>query len=325
MTHLISSLPHIYRRTGPILAVDRFTCTIANSVPKESCSDYIKTRKQLGLPCEVNVIYQSRIRNVGDTCVEIESVQKGVDSKAYQINTNNWTDEKKNFCDGEKILLRKPAPKVDLCSFASEEIDFEVTLMGTGGESLVDFGSILFSGPNSDTSAPVVAPTTAPSKACSTPEGFSFKLNRSLCGMSSNSQPIGSTNRRRLSHRGKGSSKKNPVTCAGCVDHYEKVTTMDPPPFVTVYAKDCENNSRTTMLKKGSMKFFDDPGNHNTNPPTFIFEPGTMPDCVLIEIREISNGYARKAQTVSFDTTCLNGNRLSVGDSFGAVEIVEVK
>ena len=117
--------------------------------------------------------------------------------------------------------------------------------------------------------------------------------------------------------------KLQQLTCGGCVDHYVKVTMMDPPPLVRVYSKNCENDSMT-MLKQGTMKFFDGPDSHNINPPTYIFQPNTMPDCVVIEILELSNGYARKSQTVSFDATCSNGNQLNVGDSFGAVEIVEI-
>ena len=260
---------------------------------------------------------------MGDTCVEIKSLKKGVDSKVYNINTNTWKDDEKNFCGGDSLRLRKLAREVDLCAFADREVDFEVSLKGTGGENLIDFGSIKFPGPNAvpGTPAPTAAPTIAPSKVCSVPEGFTFKLNRTLCGSSSNSQGIQRSTGRKLS-KGKGSNK-TPATCAGCVDHYVKVTTMDPPPLVTVYSKDCENNKKT-MLKKGTMKFFDDPDSHNTNPPTFIFKPNVMPNCVVIEIREITNGYAKKSQTVSFDTTCSNGNRLSVGDSFGAVEIVDI-
>jgi hypothetical protein len=309
-----------------VLALFNIECYIASysdsvNDDKMTCANYIKIQKQQDLQCERDVIYESLIENVGNKCIFIKRVRKIIDTKGYSVNIQNWSQKKKKFCRGEKLPLKRKVTTVDLCSYANKDIDFQVKVTRRSGGPLVAEGSIQFPGPNSATTlVPTQAPSRIPSQAqrCnSKPNTITFKLKPNTCDDSTHSQAVQTT--RRMKRKGKGSIKEPCRKCHKCEDVNDScdIKSIDEKPFVTI-----TNKNTKEELWRGCIDFLKD----------FVFKPDpdkTMPDCIEITIHDHDpsskydrSKYAGIAQIVSFETVCTPDAPLSIGDMFGAVEIV---
>jgi hypothetical protein len=309
------------------LRLNNIECFIATD-PTITCGNYIKVREQQGLECTRDVFYDSRIKNVGNKCIQIEKVKYEIDGVTYNINVNKWNPDKLEFCDGEKMILRRKVLDVNLCNYANQDIDFVVRVKDEDGPFLKAEGSIEFPGPNTVTTiAPTKSPSLIPSlsfipslipspdqaSGCtSKPDTITFKLRRKTCNESSHSQALQRI--RRMKRKGKGNIKEPCARCHKCEDVNDscEIKTMDPLPIVTITNKDTKD-----VLWSGCVDFVND----------FVFKLDsgeTMPDCIEITIQnhDPKSKYADIAQIVSFKTTCTPDAPLSIGDIFGGVEIV---
>ncbi len=276
------------------------------------CGDYIKIHRQENLPCTTDVVYRAKLLNVGDACLEINDMTLYVGDIGFDINTDNWLPEKKNFCPGEDIKLKKRAPETDLCDFADREIDVEIVVDGLNADlDLSGSSSITFLAPNSLPPAPV--------PACSTkPNSITIKLNRETCATSSNSQGV--TSARNLKHKEKYPTRD--CECQECIDHKYGDITSCATPMVTFSTK--FTNGTVIDISEEMIDF-------GVN---FVFRPGEMPDCLQIDIDNAPHGkytnsrsgksYRKDLQTTAFDVCSSSGAILNVGDTFGAVEIVSI-
>ena len=135
-------------RGEPLLKVTNAECLIKGTSPPMSCADYIVNQRVDDLPCEVDVIYRSTISNIGDACIDIESVTKTIDGDNYSININNpdnpWSNDDKLLCENESMTLSQEVPGEDLCELAGGEIDFKVVVVGEDETILDDAGSLTF-------------------------------------------------------------------------------------------------------------------------------------------------------------------------------------
>ncbi len=290
-----------------------------------SCADYIAVRKQQNLPCRTNVTFKSRIKNTStSSCIDISDVGISIGGPIGDstLNINSWSAAKKNFCANENPLqLRKKYNNVNLCWYAGESVDYEVTL--NGSPSLTRGRDISFPESNNDTPSPVppgttpspVPPMTTPSpvppntdaKCLQKPESITFNFDQRTCEMSSNSQITRTRKiRRRLHHNGgngKGSNKNKNKQCRACDDRcsFEQLATNP-----TIYFFEKTHNGRIELHSEV------------VTPGTPIsFSPTEMPDCLEVEIRDAEKRY----QTVSFDVTCSANAELFIGDTFGAITI----
>jgi hypothetical protein len=283
-----------------------------------SCADYIKIQKQQDLECTRDVMYHSRIKNVGNKCMQIKKVKNVIDSTTYNISINKWKPERLKFCKGEKLNLKRAVLDVNLCNYANKDMDFVVRAKDEGGKFLSAEGSIQFPGPNTVTTlAPTNAPSLIPSQApgCnSKPDTITFKIRPKTCNESSHSQTLQTNRRTKKKGTGKGNFKVPCGECHKCEDVNDScdITSMNQNPVVTITNKDTKEE-----LWSGCVKFLKD----------FVFKPypgKTMPDCIEITIQnhDPKSKYADIAQIVSFETTCVPDAPLSIGDIFGGVEIV---
>eukprot|EP01083_Nonionella_stella_P287379 978209_1 len=274
-----------------------------------TCADYITFHLQRNLPCTKDLLYTSRLKNVGDKCTLLEEAKTYIEGIAYNTYNPNWSDDNRLFCPQETLKLKKKIKDVNICNYANSEIPFKVVTTGSNGEVLSAEGSIQFPGPNAVTPYPTTSPSEAP--GCNEkPDRFTFKLEKKTCDKSVNSQAVKRT--RRMKKSGKGSIKP-PCGCQSCEDFSSSnITTMDTDAHVTI-----------TNKKTGEVLFDNECITFSSN---FIFEPAEMPDCIEISIKErYSNGKYhnyKTAQVVAFETLCTPDAPLAIGDTFGAVEIV---
>ena len=303
-------------RGEPLLKVTNAECLIKGTSPPMSCADYIVNQRVDNLPCEVDVIYRSTIRNVGDACIDIEKVTKTIDGDDYNININNpnnpWGANKKLFCEEEEITLNKAVPGEDLCELAGGEIDFQVAIIGKDGTVIKDTSFISFPVPNALTNSPTNAPV-APPDCKSIFDSLTFQITRHRCGHSLHSQTITSGARRLTGRGNRGKGKGSVKSCAcetKCIDHNCDIEIMLPDPYVIIYAKDTYGSK--TELHRGHIPFDTD----------FTLRLDPFPDCIEVEIRENNADYRNVVQIDEFDTTCTTRTPLLLGDRFGAVYIV---
>ena len=285
-----------------------------------SCADYIKQKDVKELPCEVDVVYRSKIRNVGSKCMNIKWIKKKIDGEEFNINlnhpSNTWSPEKKRFCKGKAISLRKVVRQENLCQFKGQEIDFAVVVRGEDQTTLEDDDSISFPMPKAVTIAPSPALSPAPviSPGCtSKPDSLTFQITRNVCGQSSHSQtfPTRALGRSSKSNKGKGSVKFSCDCETTCIEHTScDINKISDNPTVIIFAKDSYGG--TTELHRGCIPF-------NTD---FVLPIGSNHNCLEIEIRDKDGDYRKVAQVIEFDVTCGPGSPLNAGNKFGAVEIV---
>ena len=87
--------------------------------------------------CNVNVVYDYTVENIGDKCVKIESGQTKIDG----ISTSLLSVQKFSFCPQEKAILQDTRMQ-NLCDYSNQEVGFEITLngkQGAPGESSIQF------------------------------------------------------------------------------------------------------------------------------------------------------------------------------------------
>ena len=112
------------------------TCSIQGT--SQSCADYMANLpEQTQETCNVNVVYDYTVQNIGDKCVKINSGQTKIDG----ISTSLLSVQKFSFCPQEKAILQDTRMQ-NLCDYSNQEIGFEITLngkQGAPGESSIQF------------------------------------------------------------------------------------------------------------------------------------------------------------------------------------------
>lgn len=112
---------------------------------------------------------------------------------------------------------------------------------------------------------------------------------------------------------GKGKGSSNPSQCPSCTDGSVDITSITPPPYIQVSAQN-EDGTTTDPLFRGCVNF----------ESTFLLQPTIMPDCITVEVLQIDDKKVKVVQTVSIDVSCCaNDTKLKIGDSVGALTVVQ--
>ena len=100
-------------------------CSIDDDVGM-SCQDYANT-VSLGNQCNVDVIFEYDIENVGISCQLVSQVSSSINGDTpvdLDLDDFSWSDRK--LCPSEALTLTQKT-SIDICKFVGNEITFDVT------------------------------------------------------------------------------------------------------------------------------------------------------------------------------------------------------
>jgi hypothetical protein len=117
-------------------------CKIAGT--KDACADYMAGITSGDPMCNVDLIWEYRITNVGTNCGNITSIQATQDEQPLpDIVLDSLTVDEKEMCPGESLVVGHPVVGVNLCDYFGSEILFMVAVNG-GGLGLEGYGFVAF-------------------------------------------------------------------------------------------------------------------------------------------------------------------------------------